>query len=455
MASVDSPLHLTLVHSKETSALVGTGIPWVAPRGGRDGNLIGLYSLAKTDTLRFDQTYYQMTGGSSDVTWNCNIDFSALGIDRLRQCWLTFAPALVVGPYPATEWEAVFSNWQVSGPPAVRALQVAGPGTVRIEQNDLACTYAGKWNIESGFYSRYFANVAKDSAASVTITYTCNYPHDLWIGTSLYSDRANATVQLDGGVEKTLDCQLSTSSAVVTRRQAQTGITAGRHTVVIRPTTAGPLYFNFLEAVVASDVPDAIRTRTGISPALDFDTDHTYKLSPARLMWILDKLGYAGPMNEYLGVFWWNQRKLIGAVFSTAVVTFSGTFEVTAAATTSSPAIGPVSLTLGSTLISKTVLPADSPETIATHFAAMINGGFVGVWAAASGTQLTITGRSAGPDYTVDLEVVSTAGGNVDIAVPSEAAQYGTWVVDDTVNPPLNRAARELACRFLRPMRRA
>ncbi len=75
-----------------------------------------------------------------------------------------------------------------------------------------------------------------------------------------------------------------------------------------------------------SDVPDALPAVSTFSPALDYSTDHTYKLSPARLMWSFDKLGFTGPMNEYLGVFWWNQRQRVGGSIPSATVTFSGSF---------------------------------------------------------------------------------------------------------------------------------
>ncbi len=495
VAAVLSPTQLTLA----VAATSGTGVAWVAPRGGYDGNLIELYSLSKTSTLSFDQPQYQLAGGSSDVTWNCTVDFTALGIDRLRQCWLTFAPALVTGTYAAREWDATFSNWALTGSSSVQQLQVAGPGSIRIEQSDTACRYTGAWTQEAGFYSKYFASVAPapfqgiaagspiviagvtytvasvesplhltltapavsgtgvawsasparsglaavsgisvtsdvwDPNASVTITYICQFTHDLWIGTSLYSDRANAGVSVDGDTETPLTCQLAVASAVVTRRQARSGIPAGRHTVTIRPTSAGYFYFNFLEAVVASAVPDALAPRTNISPSLDFDTDHSYKLSPARLMWIMDKLGYAGPMNEYLGVFWWNERRQIGASFSTATVNFGGTF---AGGDT-------VLLTLNSSVLGKTVLPIDTPDTIAFHFAASINGAFVGVWASAVGSVLTITGRSADPAYNISLTISTTSAlGTAAITSAPLPGQDGTWVIDDTVSPPLNYATR-------------
>ncbi len=430
VASIQSPFALTLT----TAAVSGSDVAWVAPRGGHDGNLIELYSLAKTTTLGFDETQYQFSGGSSDVTWNCTVDFTALGIDSLRQCWLTFAPALVTGSYVATEWAATFSNWQLNGPLGTRQLLVAGAGSNRVEQNDTACTYTGAWTQEAGFYSKYFANTTSDSTASVSITYICQFQHDVWIGTSLYSTGPNAAVSLDGDAETTLITQLTADSPVVTRRQIRTTVAAGRHTVTLRPTSTGMLYFNFLEAAVASAMPEPLTPRVGISPALDFDTNHSYMLPPARIMWMMDQLGYAGPMNEYLGVFWWNERKQIGAVFSTAVVTFGGTFA----------GGDSVSLTLNGTPLSKSMLPEDTLETLAIHFAAMINGAFTGVLGSSAGPILTVTGRSADSAYTVTLLVSATSlAGTALITQAPEPGQDGTWVIDDTVNPPLNRAARD------------
>jgi hypothetical protein len=432
--SVDSPRSLTLT-SPVPGGSGGTGIAWVAPRGGHDGNLTQLYSLSKTSILTFDQPQYQLTGGSSNVTWNCTLDFTALGIDNLRQCWLTFAPALTTGAYTATEWQATFSNWQLTGPAAAQQLLVAGPGSVRIEQDDSACTYTGTWTRESGFYSKYFASATRDTAASVTISYISGHTHDLWIGTSLYSDRANISVSVDGDTATPLITQLTTGEAIITRRQARTDIAAGRHTVTIRPTTSGVFYFNFLEAAVASAVPDALAPRGNISPSLDFDTNHSFMLPPARIMWMMDKLGYAGPMNEYLGVFWWNERVQTGANFSTAEVTFGGSFT----------GGDVISMTLNGSPLSKSVFPEDTPSTIAIHFAAWINGAFVGVRASVSGPVLTITGRSADSAYNVAVTVSVTPPtlGTATITLSPQPGQDGAWVIDDTITPPINRATRD------------
>jgi len=112
VASVESPTGLTLA----AAAPALTAALYVAPRGGIDGNLIVLYSTSRNERLSFDRTHIPLAGGRSDVTWNCKIDFTARGIGQIRQCWLTFAPALVTANLPATEWEATFSNWTLPGP---------------------------------------------------------------------------------------------------------------------------------------------------------------------------------------------------------------------------------------------------------------------------------------------------------------------------------------------------
>jgi hypothetical protein len=430
VASVQSPVQLTLT----TAPPAASGVACVAARGGRDGNMIQLYALWKTSTLTLDQAQFQLAGGSSAVTWNCTIDFTALGIDQLRQCWLTFAPSLSAGTFTATEWQAVFSNWQLTDPNAVSALQVAGPGSVRIEEYDGACTWQGNWSVESGSYSRCYASGTSDPAASVTVSYTCQFTHNLYVGTSLYSDRATVGVQLDGDTQTALNCWLNTSSAVVTRRLLRTAVTPGRHTVTIQMQTAGAFYFDFLEAAVLSDVPDALAPRTNISAALDFDTDQTYMLTPARLLWIMDKLGYAGPMNEYLGVFWWNERTLAGGSVSTAQIAFTGTFV----------SGDLITLTLNGTALAKTVFPADTLATIAWHFAAYINGAFVGAWASASGGVLTIVSGSPAAAYNLAISVVVTSSaGQAAIAQQPQAGQSGTWVVNDSASPPINRGTRD------------
>jgi hypothetical protein len=440
VATVQSPTALTL---QAPVAGTLTGAAYVAARGGRDGNMIQLYALVKSPaTLTLDQTTIRLSGGSSTVTWNCTLDFTALGIGQLRQCWLTFAPSLAYGaPYSATNWLATFSNWQLSGPPATAMLQVAGPGSVRLEEDDTACTYTGTWGpADTNFYSKYFAVKSNDPNGAVTVTYTCQFAHSLYLGTSLYTDRAIVGVELDGAMLTPLSCILNTGAAVVTRRLVQAGVPAGKHTVTFTNQNAGWFYFDFLEAAVLSDVPDNLTPRTNISPALDFDTDHSYKLPPARLMWIMDKLGYAGPMNEYLGVFWWNQRRSTGAVISTAQLAFTGTFV----------SGDLITLTVNATALQKNVYPTDTLATIGDHFAAFINETFVGAWASADNAgNLNISGRSPASAYNLTLTLTTAlVAGSTGVATVTQPPQPGVyadnnWIVDDTASAPVNQATSD------------
>ena len=431
IATVNSSTSLTLTTASPTAA----GIAYSAPRGGRDGNQIIVSARAKTATLFADSPTLQLSGGSSDATWHCSIDFTALKIDQIRQCWLTFAPSLSDGTaYTATEWQAVFSNWNLTGDEDKRKLQVAGPGSVRIEENDAICAYTGNWTTEAGFYSKYFANVCRAINDSVTLTYTCSVVHNLYLGTSLYSDRATVGIKLDGDTETDIGCQLATDSAIGTRRLARQNVPAGRHTVTIRQKTAGVFYFDFLEAAVLNDIPAPIEIRTDISPALDFDTDHTYKLPPARLHWIFDQLGYAGAMNEYLGVFWWNQRTAVGGSFSTGQIQFSGAWAEG----------DTVFVNLNGTSLGKTVFATDDTASIAAHFAAYINQTFGGSWALSVSDLLTVHGRSPAPAYTISLAVEAhSTNGTANIVQVPVAGIYPTWIVDDEATPVLNRATTD------------
>ncbi len=435
IAQVNSPFQLTLTAGAGTQ----TAAQYVATRGGVDGNMITMYATNKTSTLQCEQPALALTGGNSNVTWQCSIDFTALGVDQLRQCWLTFAPALANGTaYPGSEWTATFTNWTVSG--GTTALQVAGPNSVRVEDTDSACSYTGAWATqapETGFYSEGTARRAGSptlaTGESVTVKYSCGLTHDLYIGTGLYIDRGMVGIQLDGGAQTELNCYLNTESEVYARRLARSGVAAGAHTVTLTVVSTGYFYFDFIEAAVASNIPDVPTPRASISPALDYSTDHSYKLPPARIMWIMDNLGLTGPVNQYIGIFWYNQRNNTTAQFPSMTVTFGGAWNDGDQAV----------LTLGGVALTKTVVPQDTTTTIAAHFAFWINEGFVGIWASASGNVLTITARSPSYNTFTFAQSQTSTSGTITASGSLATGNMGTWVVDPTQSPAMNRAARD------------
>ena len=419
---------------------------------GYDGNMISMYAVSPSERLRADPSDLPFSGGTSDTTWRITLDFEALGVPQIHKMWLTFAPPLAKGAaLQPVEWEAAFTNWTLSGPEETKRLRVAAAGSLRIEEDDPWCRYEGDWLPEAGFFSRAYARRASSPDQTVTVTYTCPATHDLYLGTSLYVDRGIAAIQVDGDAETMLDCYLSSDSAVITRRLARAGIPPGRHTVRIRPSGTKNadsanyyLYFDFVEAAVPGDVPAPLPDRSDISPALDYSTDHTYKLPPSRLLWSFDELGFAGPMNEYIGVFWWNQRVQASAVFSTATVHFEGEFN---------PG-DQIFIDIGGTLCGKTVFPAETNDLFARHFEYFINATYVGVWAKAEENRLTITCRSTKPAYQYSLNVwkdsPTGSSGNVYSEGSLDQGVEGQWQVDPALMPPLNRAARDWHADFFR-----
>jgi hypothetical protein len=438
-----------------TASVGGDTLTVQAGRAGEDGNHIRLIPITNGVSFADATNSGWLAGGSSDATWHVSLDFSALGIEQLRQAWLTFSPKLPRGTaYVDTEWSAVFSNWFVTDVHGYRALKVAGDGSVRIGSRDPWATFSGQsWVQEAsnqsggtGWFYHGFARRAATTGDRVTVKYHCHAVHDLYLGTSLYKDRGIVSVSVDSHPTTTLDCFLWVDAPVVTRRLLQNGMAAGEHTVVLtvsgnRHVAAGTwdhdslgtyFYFDFVEAAVAADVPAPAQTYTGVTAATDWDTDHGYKLSPQRLAWNLDRLGFHGDVNHYLGVFWWAQRCRINGSFPSKTVVFGGTWAYQDS----------IIITIGSTAMGKSVFPTDTAATIAAHFAAFINETFVGLWAEASSGTLTIHNLTPLWSFTYSSTHTSQAGtmtesGSLDGGVE------GTWQIDASKTPVLNRAATD------------
>ncbi len=414
---------------------------------GADGNAVTFYELHASSNLYFSPSTVQLAGGSSDnVPWHVTIDFGALGWTAVTKVWLTFAPALAnSAAYTPTEWSVNVTNWTVTDPSNIRALKVAGPGSLRLEEDDPWVKQAGYWEDPSIVAPKVPAYYSKGRAIrsaysqyelrTLTIETHCQSTHDVYLGTWLDTNCGIMQATLDGGAPVTLDCY---GGGVLARRRLFQNVAAGHHTIVLSMTgsknaSSGGwyFYFDFLECAVLSDVPDAPETRTDVGLATDFDTDNTYKLSPQRLIWNLQKLGLVGEIDHYCGVFWWNQRVASGGVYPSATITFSGSWVDQ----------DTIWVHIGDGAIGKTVFPTDTSDTIA-YF---INATLVGVWASASGGVLTITCRSTGTNWLYALSAdTSTAHGTATISGSiSTGAVDPTWVIEPTASQPLNRAIRD------------
>jgi hypothetical protein len=445
VATVTSASTLTLTTSAGTQAYV----PYLVEYGGDDGNNLTVYMTVRPANigLSVDQAVLPLTGGSSDVTWNISLDFSALGIDQIRQAWITFAPELAnAAAYSDTEWAVTFSNWNVEDAQNVRTLQIAGPGSIRVASADTqSCTYSGTgWQIQgANNYWHGFAQVTHNAGDYLTVTYSATQTHSLYMGTSLYLDRRTVSITLDGDSATALDCYLKTGSEIVTRRLLRTGVAAGTHTVTITVGNANPLaqsaagtfafLFDYLEAAIPTpNVDDPMVIYPNVSPALDFDTDATYKMSPQRLLWQLIKLGFQGQINEYLGVFWWNQRTRVDGVWNSATINFNGlTWADGDRATVS----------IGAFTMLKSVIAWDTPETIAQHFVFYINSATVSMWAEKTGPgQLTVHTRT--PNWG---DTITAAQNAIPIPFSGSVAvgTNGTWQIDTTATNPINAPVRQ------------
>jgi hypothetical protein len=234
-------------------AVDGRTVPYLAEYGGSDGNSVSTYMVVRPGnvTLAVDRSELRLSGGNSDgVVWNISLDFSALGIDQIRQAWVTFAPELAAASvYSDTEWNATFANWTVQDPLNKRFLRCAGPASTRIGNDATnACQYSGSgWSLlPANNYWQGFGQTTSTLGDALGVTYTSSSTHDLYLGTSLFPSRATVDVSLDGDMSTELSCTLAVGSELVTRRLLRSSVPAGTHTLYLRVASAGRFVFDFI-----------------------------------------------------------------------------------------------------------------------------------------------------------------------------------------------------------------
>ena len=413
----------------------GTSLTISTVKGGYDANFITLLAVNKNDNLKASQSQLQLTGGASTATLRVTLNFSDLGLTDVQQMWLTFAPRLANGAAMASqEWNAKFENWTVGGPETVRQLQVPGSNSKWFGCTDSACRFQGQWALQDGFY---FGGQAKagQEGATVTIGYNCGYEHEVWLATELNSTGGTVRMSLDGGALSDGPNTNGGGAPINARRRLFTNVAAGTHSVTLTAEGGTLLFDHLIVCVPTTDVPSLL-PQADISAAFDYSTDHTYKLPPARIRWLLNKLGLQGPVNEYIGVFWWNQRTAVGDAPGSAEVEFGGSFVEG----------DQIFLDIGGTSCGKTVFGPDTPVRIAQHFEQFVNAIYVGVWAEANGTRLTIHNRSAAAAYSYELKPSTVlepgSTGMVSSSGSLKSGVAGVWQVDPIQDPPLNAGAR-------------
>ncbi len=441
IAAVASKEQLTL-----TAPVASDGaFSYLADRGGADGNMVRVYRLGKNGNFTTTEETVQLSGGSSAAAWRIGIDFTALGIDQLRQCWLTFAPQLADSTeYADTEWDAAFSNIAVTDPNGRRPLAVAAAGSVRLGNRSQAVQYIGaSWQDRFGFYDQGRAKVSSNAFGdAVAVSYHCQQTHDLYLGAELGPGGTSIAASLDGDAATAHTTSLDVSPPVVSLVKLRSNVPAGAHQVLVSSDGLGDFVFDHLSAAVPGDVEDPAEVHANRSAATDYDTDATYKIAPQRLVWQLRKLGFEGDVNHFEGNFFQYQRKKrVGTGARNAYqATFSGSWADGDTIFLDIDVFTPG----GGTSIGKTVFPADTNATIARHFAHFINGAFVALFAEASGDTLTVKPRANLQGFTLAARIETGNGtGVVSESGDARKGSEGVWEIDASQPQVINYGARK------------
>jgi hypothetical protein len=424
---------------------------------GANGNRIGVYANVysappRTATESWQPGWQLFSGGVSPSQWQINLDFSSIsGLDHtgatvpvpmnaVRKMRWTWAADLQPRNFARCEFAVAVSNWTVNA--SNRDYQVAGLGSWRVEDDDVAISYTGQWTKALGNYSGGSISYATTPGASVSYSYRSPQNHVLNLGTRRFPAAAQVSVQVDQNPVQTLTLALPGEDVLV---RWDLGTMAGgtQHTVTITHTgdAGSALYFDFLEIAIPTGDQPAFLADPQTTLATDWDTLHSQALAPERTAWLIQALGFTGRANHYAGALWFYELACAGQQYASGTIAFSGT-----------PEFGKTTqVSLGPTVFTHLNLIGDTPSSLAQAFTLLINEGATGAWAQANDGVLTINARvmgSAGNGLTLSADV----GGSTTLQTQTSGALVGgvdgNWLTDLTATPRINRAARDWSQSF-------
>ncbi len=456
---------------------------------GANGNRITVYGFTSAGaTESWTVPTVTLSGGMFPSTYAVSLDFSNLvgyqdqpGTDpstmvaipttNVRKLRWTWAADLQAGSFTRTEFQVIVSSWQVTGQNAT--WEVAGPGSRRIENDDPTASFKGNWSLEGpGNYSGGSIQLTQEYGDTATFSYSESSEHYLFLGSRLLTDGAAVSVSIDDQTAQSFNLALPAEDVLV--RLPLGAVPAGAHTVVVMhngPVSGGPysLFIDFLEICYPSvDLPDFC-PQAQLSLATDYDTYHSQALAAERTAWMIQKLGFRGRVNHYMGALWFYELVMPGHVYESATATFTLTGSNVSGYT--ELVVGPSNLPVDQqTVIRHYNLPDDTTETVALGLANVINQGYTAIWASVTGNVLTITNRQMTPknpdpstmlvisitpgtgSFTTTLSSDTLAGGSVGIPYDDPATdaylypitQY--WRTDTSAG--INRAARDWSQAF-------
>ncbi len=437
-----------------TASAVGNRITlyWSA-EAGANGNRIGVYgNVAGARTESWQPSWQTLSGGMSPSKWRIRLDFGSLRdqdnvavpTSSVRKMRWTWAANLQAGGFARSDFQVTVSNWTVEG--TGRRYKVAGPGSLRFEDDASRMTYTGQWTEARGNFSGGSIRHTTQAGASVSCTYETPHDHRLYLGTRRAPPCGAVTVTVDG-TPVTIHLALADDLLV----RVPLGTFAGQVPHTVTATHSGAegtyFYFDFLEAAVPTEELPVMAEDGVVTLATDWDTDHSIALAPERTAWMIRSLGFTARANHYVGAMWWYQLWQPGQQYASSTITFSGAPEFSRT----------TELWLGPTPLTHLNLIGDTAESIALAFALEINAGSTAVWARAQGPVLTIRARamgSAGNGMTVvavinsqqfQAEVSGPLAGGVDgtCRAAMEDLPAAAWATDVEAMPVMNRAARD------------
>jgi hypothetical protein len=411
---------------------------------GSNGNRVGVYGTVHgTGTESWSSQWTMFSGGVSPATWQIRLDFGNLtditGVTipttAVRKLRWTYSADLQPANFIRSEFSVTFTQWQVTG----NNLQysVAGPGSVRVEDDSSTVSYHGTWSSGIGNYSGGSIHWTTTPGASLTCSYSIGVQHSLYLGTRCLDGGAEITVQVGTNPATPINLNLP-GEDVLTRIPlgTQSGVVTHTVTVTHAGTAGASLYFDFLEIALPTSVLPTLGRVPMTSLATDWDTNHSLALAPERTAWLIQTLGFLNRVNHYAGALWFYELCPAGQQYASATVTFTGT-----------PVFGGITeLDLGPTAIQHVNLIADTPQSIAVCLALLLNAGATGVWASADGATLTITSRQGGEEGNSLSITVETNSTNFkgEVSGPTLSGGIsGKWITDLAATPRINRAARD------------
>jgi hypothetical protein len=440
---------------------------------GENANRIGVYAtVSGAGSETWSPNWAMFAGGTSPEHWRVNLNFSALqgyiNSDRttfvsvptsnVRKMRWTWAADQQPGNFQRSEFVVVVSNWTVSGSNLL--YRVAGPGSRRIEDDATEVVYAsGPWTKEIGNFSGGSIHWTNTLGSTVRCSYTAGVTHSLYLGTRCLAGGGTITVAVDGNAPVSFGLAAPAEDFLV---RVPIGVFSGGMTHRVTITNTGPagmsFYFDFLEiALPTYDLPDFPIVATS-TLATDWDTNHSISLAPERTAWLIQKLGFRGRANHYVGALWFFELDRPGMQFASVTIAFAGTPEFGQS----------TSINLGGTILQHTDLISDTAQSIALCFALLINAGSNSVSAQATGSTLTITARAFGTSGN-GLTVSAVANNSSANASPLTARTSNSslsggidgtgadpngsyWRTDLSATPPINRAARDWSAAFYRAL---